>query len=283
MLEKIARQEKLPKKIYKKRLRALQKRLFRLQRAYWELGLASVVVVEGWDGSGKGDVVNRLTERLEPRAFKLHYIRAPRTHETMMPSLWRFWMKLPSYREMGIFVPSWYAGFIEGRVAGALDDQEWQRVWRRVSDFERALADDRYVVVKLFLHLDKKTRARRLEKLKEEPATAWKVDERVREAHERYGEYRPVIEDVLVRTESEWGPWTIVEASDPRGTRVRSAEAVVDRLAAGLLRRGLGDALEARAALGEDAADDPDNDPDSDPEDDMNGGDDDDIENGEDA
>ena len=244
MLDKITLHKKLSKKVYKDQFNKLRKRLFLLQRAYWECELASLVVVEGWDGSGKGEIVSKLTERLEPRAFKLHFVRPPRTHEVSLPAMWRFWMQVPSYREMGIFVPSWYAGFIEARLDPGIDESEWFRTWRRVSDFERALADDRYVVVKLFLHLDKKTRRRRLEQLTEDPATRWKVDQGVLDAHERYDEYLTVIEDVLARTESEWGPWTIIEASDPRGARVRAAEALVARLEAGLERHGHGQVLD---------------------------------------
>ena len=247
MLEKITPSKPVPKKIYKERFGRLRRRLFLLQRAYWECELASVVVVEGWDGSGKGKVVNKITERLEPRAFKLHFVRPPRSHEALMPAMWRFWMQLPNYREMGLFVPSWYAGFVEQRVDPGIDEVEWARTWRRVNDFERALAEDRYVVVRVFLHLDEETRGRRLEELSDDPETGWKVDDRVRKAHDRYQDYRAVLEDLLARTESEWAPWTIVEASDSRAARIRTAEVLAARLTAGLERHGRLDVLDQLA------------------------------------
>lgn len=239
MLEKIDLRRKLSKKDYKEALPRLQRRLFRLQRACWELEMSSIVVIEGWDGVGKGKVVSKLSERLEPRGFKFHATREPRTYELQMPPMWRFWMKLPNYGEMALFGPSWYAGFLEDRVERHTPDDEWARVRRRVVDFERTLADDRYVVVKLFLHIGKKDREARLTKLEKNPRTSWMVDERTWDFHRRYDDYVVAIEEMMEYTESEWGPWTIVEATDLRWAVIKVLETLIGRLEQGLRDREL--------------------------------------------
>lgn len=81
MLEAVNLGLKLDKAEYKPRLRALQRHLHELQRACREAQVGTVVVFEGWDAAGKGSSIRKLTERLEPRAFRLHATRAPRTHE----------------------------------------------------------------------------------------------------------------------------------------------------------------------------------------------------------
>ena len=78
MLEKVDLTRAMPKEEYKSRLPALQERLYELQLAASETGLASVIVFEGWDAAGKGTCISVLTSRLEPRAFRLHVIQEPR-------------------------------------------------------------------------------------------------------------------------------------------------------------------------------------------------------------
>ena len=72
---------------------ALQRRLYDLQKACWDAKIPSIIVFEGWDAAGKGTSINLLTSRLDPRGFKLYPIQAPRTFETHLPWLWRFWLK----------------------------------------------------------------------------------------------------------------------------------------------------------------------------------------------
>src|ERR1039458_9876808 len=108
MLEKVDLTRAIPKEEYKTRLPALQASLYDLQLRTSEAGLPSVIVFEGWEAAGKGTCINVLTSRLEPRAFRVHVIQEPRTHELHMPWLYRFWHHIPNYGQMSIFDRSWY-------------------------------------------------------------------------------------------------------------------------------------------------------------------------------
>ena len=108
MLEKVDLTKELAKSEFKSRLPYLRNRLYDLQKACWDASIPSVILFEGWDAAGKGSSVNLLTQRLDPRGFKLYAIQAPRTYEKHMPWLWRFWLKLPNYGQMAIFDRSWY-------------------------------------------------------------------------------------------------------------------------------------------------------------------------------
>lgn len=240
MLEKVDLTKRLSSKEYKARLPRLRSRLYDLQKACWDANIPSVILFEGWDAAGKGTSINLLTQRLDPRGFKLYAIQAARTYETHMPWLWRFWLKLPNYGEMAIFDRSWYGRVLVERVEGLTpEEEEWRKGFRDIVDFERAIADDGYVVIKFFLHISKKEQARRFKKLERDPLECWHVQPEDWEHHRKYEEYVTAIEEMLERTDTEWGPWTIVEATNRRWTRVKIFDTIIRRLEEALEARGL--------------------------------------------
>jgi polyphosphate kinase 2 (PPK2 family) len=238
MLEKVDLTRKLPKEEYKQLKPRLQRRLYDLQKSCWDAKIPSITVFEGWDAAGKGTAINLLTSRLDPRGFKLHPIQAPRTYEMHLPWLWRFWQKIPNYGEMGIFDRSWYGRVLVERVEGLTPVREWRKGYRDIVDFERTLADDGYVTIKFFLHIAKKEQKRRFKKLEKNPLKSWHVQPEDWEHHRKYKEYVVAIEEMLERTDTEWGPWTIVEATDRRWARVKIFQTIIQRLEMALTDRG---------------------------------------------
>lgn len=229
MLEKVDLSKKLPRRDYKSRVSHHRNRLYDLQKARWDAEIPSVILFEGWDAAGKGTAVNVLTQRLDPRGFKLYAIQAPRTYERLMPRLWRFWLKLPSYGEMAIFDRGWYVRVLVERGEGFALEDGWRRAYRDIVDFERTLADDGCPVIKFFLHVSKREQARRFKTLEEDPLESWHTQPEDREHHREYDEYLLATEERLERTEKEWGPWTIVESTDRRWARVMAFETIVGR------------------------------------------------------
>lgn len=239
MLEKIDLTRKLSKKEYNDRLPGLQRRLYDLEKACWDAKIPSIILFEGWDASGKGTSINLLTSRLDPRGFKLYPIQAPRTFETHMPWLWRFWLKLPNYGEMAIFDRSWYGRVLVERVEGLTPEEEWRKGYRDIVDLERVLADDGHVIVKFWLHISKEEQRRRFKNLEKDPLEAWHVQPEDWAHHRRYDEYLVAVEEMLERTDTEWGPWTIVEATDRRWCRVKIFDTIIRRLEEAVQGRGL--------------------------------------------
>jgi polyphosphate kinase 2 (PPK2 family) len=238
MLEKVDLTRKLPKREYKKLVPRLQRRLYDLEKASWDAKIPSVIVFEGWDAAGKGTSINLLTSRLDPRGFKLHPIQAARTFETHLPWLWRFWQKLPNYGEMAIYDRSWYGRVLVERVEGLTAEAEWRKGYRDIVDFERAIADDGYVVIKFWLHISQQEQRRRFKMLEKDPLKAWHVQSEDWEHHRKYNEYLLAVEEMLERTDTEWGPWTIVEATDRRWARVKIFETIIRRLEEAISERG---------------------------------------------
>jgi polyphosphate kinase 2 (PPK2 family) len=239
MLEKIDLDRSLPKPEYKPRIEWLQERLLDLQTVCWKEKIASIIVFEGWDAAGKGTVVNALTQRLEPRGFRLYSIQAPRSNEASMPWLWRFWQKLPNYGEIAIFDRSWYGRVLVERVEKLTPKERWLAGYQDILNFERTLADDGYAILKFFLHISKDEQRRRFRAMEKDPLSAWHVQPEDWEHHRKYEKYVRAAEEMFSRTETEWAPWTIVEATDLRWARVRIFETIVRRLEEALQQRGV--------------------------------------------
>jgi polyphosphate kinase 2 (PPK2 family) len=234
MLEKVNLKHQLSKNEYKSILPSLQRRLYDLEKACWDHKVASILVFEGWDASGKGSAISTLTARLDPRGFKLHPITPPRTYEQNRPWLWRFWLRTPNYGEMAIFDRSWYRRVLEDKVEKRIPKKEAGRAFRDIVEFEQMLADDGTVIVKFWLHISKKEQKKRFCALEKDPLESWRVAKEDWARHQKYNVYLKAAEEMLARTESEYGPWTIVDATSRWYARRNIFETVIRTLEARL-------------------------------------------------
>ncbi len=234
MLKNVNLKRKLTREEYKQHLPDLQQRVFGLEKACWDNGLSTIVVVEGWDGAGKGAAIAALTQRMDPRGFKLYPITKPTHEELRMPWLWRFWMKVPDKGDMVIFNHSWYYRVLDARVERETNEVEWRRGYRDIIEFERTLADSGVVIIKLFLHISRKDQKRRLREIEADPLESWRVTADDWDRHRRYDDYLAAIEDMLELTESAQAPWTVVEASSRWYARRKIFETIISALEARL-------------------------------------------------
>ncbi len=237
MLEKINLDLKLPRDQFERLLPGLQRRLYDLEKACWDQKIASIIVFEGWDAAGKGSAISQLVSRMDPRGFRLRPIQEPRTYEKNHPWIWRFWLATPNYGEMAIFDRSWYRRVLDERVEGGLSKQDVQRAMRDIVEFEQMLASDGVVLIKFWLHITKKEQRKRFKAIEKDPLESWHLTAQDWDRHKRYNKYLKAVEDMLAQTESEWGPWTIVEATSKWYARRKVFDTVI-----GALERRLGSA-----------------------------------------
>ena len=230
MLENLNLKKKLSTEEYKGVIPGLQARLYDLEKACWDNGVPTVIVFEGWDASGKGTSIRALTQRLDPRGFKLYRITAPRTYEQQRPWLWRFWLKVPNRGEMVIFDHSWYTRVLQERVEQVIPHKAVQQAFRDIIEFERMLADDGTVILKFFLHISKKEQRRRFETLMSDSLEAWRVTKEDWARHKKYSQHLAAAEEMLELTESEYAPWTAVEATSKSYTRKCVFETIIGAL-----------------------------------------------------
>lgn len=227
MLENINLKKKLSRKEYKRILPPLQQRLYNLEKACWDQDVPAIIVFEGWDAAGKGTTIAALTQRLDPRGFKLHPITAPRSYEQQRPWLQRFWLKVPNRGEMALFDHSWYGRVLEERVERTIPKKAWRQAYRDIIEFERMLADDGAVIQKLFLHISKKEQKERFRAIEADRLEAWRVTREDWQRHQKYEKYLAACEEMLELTDSEYAPWTIVEATSKWHARKKVFETII--------------------------------------------------------
>ncbi len=230
MLENVNLKRSLSREEYKRALPGLQRRLYELEKACWDTGRPSIIVFEGWDAAGKGGCISTLTARLDPRGFKLHSIQPPRTYEQNHPWLWRFWLNTPNRGEMVIFDHSWYHRVLDERAEKTVPRKTWRQAFDDIGEFERMLADDGTTILKFWLHISKKEQKKRFRKMEADPLESWRVTARDWERHQQYDDYAEAAEEMLARTESEFAPWTIIEATSRFWARRKVFETIIAAL-----------------------------------------------------
>lgn len=253
MLENVNLERKLSREEYAAALPSLQRRLYDLEKACWDRHISSIVVFEGWDAAGKGSAIQTLTQRLDPRGFKLHSTQGPRTFEKNRPWLWRFWLNVPNRGEMVIFDQSWYGRVLLERVEELIPDRDWRAAYGDIADFERMLSDDGTVIMKFFFHISKKEQKKRFEKIEKDPLESWRVTRNDWARHKLYKQYCEAAEEMFERTEAEYAPWTIVEATSRWFARKKVFDTIIEAL-----ERRLGKYAPAPASAEEDVDHDAD-------------------------
>src|SRR5438045_9534099 len=140
---------------YEALLKKYQLRILRLQQKMHQRQLRAVVAFEGWDAAGKGGAIRRLTEKLDPRGFKVYPIAAPRPEEQGRHYLWRFWQKLPVPGEIAVFDRTWYGRVLVERMEKFASKAEWRRAYDEINQFEKLLSEDGCPILKIFLQITK--------------------------------------------------------------------------------------------------------------------------------
>jgi polyphosphate:AMP phosphotransferase len=230
MLENIDLSRRIPKAEYGEAKDATGLKLAALQRRVTELRIPVIIVFEGWSAAGKGTLINNLILPLDPRGFRVHSTLPPNEEEALRPFLWRFWISTPAAGRQAIFDRSWYRRVLTDRVNGEVKGRRLQQAFDDIRSFERQLADEGNVILKFFLHISKKEQKRRFEKLRRNPATAWRVTEDDLKAHRQYKEYLQATEDMLAETDTDVAPWTVIESEDRRFASLKIFNTVISAL-----------------------------------------------------
>ena len=219
---------------YKADLDALQERVSRLFVANLVHRRKVVVVVEGWDASGKGGAIQRLTARCDPRAYRVWPIAAPSDEEKVRHYLWRFWTRLPKSGEVAIFDRSWYGRVLVERVEGFASEAEWRRAYDEINEFESLLAADGAMLVKLFFHITQETQDERFRARIEHPWKRWKVTGEDLRNRERRKDYLEAVKSMFELTDTRWAPWRVIDGNDKKSARIAGLTAVAEAMTAAL-------------------------------------------------
>ena len=226
MLDQAEQGLTLSERAYDRAVDRLRPRLLDAQQALRASGRQVIVIVSGADGAGKGELVHRLNEWLDPRGVATHAFWDASDEEEQRPHLWRFWRAMPGAGRVGVFFGSWYTRPIIERVTRQRRKRDFVPELDRLVAFERLLADGGTVLLKLWLHLAKDAQRRRLKELERDGRLG--PDDG---AHfKRYDRFREVSERALVHTHEPWAPWHPIDATDRRHREVTCGRLLLDAL-----------------------------------------------------
>jgi polyphosphate kinase 2 (PPK2 family) len=217
---------------YREKVQDLQLQLLHFQRKILESKRNVILVFEGPDAAGKGGVIKRLTEKLDPRVLRVYSIVKPTEEEYRHHYLWRFWNKMPAQGEIAIFDRSWYGRVLVERVEGFCSEKEWRRAFEEINAMEKTVIEGGSVFLKFYLFISKEEQLRRFEQRAADPYKHWKISDEDWRNRRRWKEHIEAAEEMFERTSTKIAPWTLVESEFKWYARLKVLKAVVKKFGA---------------------------------------------------
>lgn len=218
------------KQVYEERLEELQRRMLLVQQGIFHARRRAIVAIEGFDASGKGGAIRRLTEAIDPRGVKVVPVGPPAEDEQGRHWLYRFWRELPLPGTLTVFDRTWYGRVLVERVDGLAEKADWRRAYEEINEFEGTLVDDGIDLVKIFLGISKDEQLRRFEDRLRDPYKQWKIGKPDVRARREWGHYVEAVDDAFARTDTSKARWHLVAADRKWYARLEVLRIVTSRL-----------------------------------------------------
>ena len=199
---------------YLKELRRLQIVLVKLQEWVRCKGLKVVVIFEGRDAAGKGGVIKRITESLNPRVCRVVALPTPTEREKTQWYFQRYVAHLPAAGEMVLFDRSWYNRAGVERVMGFCTDDEYSEFLRSVPEFERMLVRSGIILIKYWFSVSDHEQERRFQARIDDPTKRWKLSPMDMQSRSRWVEYSKAKDEMFAHTDIKQAPWYVVNADN---------------------------------------------------------------------
>jgi polyphosphate kinase 2 len=223
-------QASIDRQVYFKELFRLQSELVKLQDWVQHQKLKVVVLFEGRDAAGKGGVIKRITQRLNPRVCRVAALPAPSERERSQWYFQRYISHLPAGGEMVLFDRSWYNRAGVERVMGFCTDAQLEEFFLTVPEFEKMLIGSGIVLVKYWFSITDEEQHLRFEMRIHDPIKQWKLSPMDLESRRRWEQYTKAKEAMLERTHTEEAPWWVVEAVDKKKARLNCIHHLLEQI-----------------------------------------------------
>jgi polyphosphate kinase 2 len=215
-----AKPARIPSRVFEVELARLQRELVLMQEHIKAKGLKVVVVFEGRDAAGKGGVIRRIVERLNPRVCRVVALGTPTEREKTQWYFQRYAPHLPAAGEMVLFDRSWYNRAGVERVMGFCSEQEYQEFMRSCPEFERMLARSGTVLIKYWFSVSDDEQERRFQARATDPMRRWKLSPMDLKSREKWVDYSRAKDEMFMYTDIKQAPWYVVNADDKRRARL---------------------------------------------------------------
>jgi polyphosphate kinase len=211
---------KIDKKPYEQELERLQIELVKLQEWVKHKGLKVVVLFEGRDAAGKGGVIKRITECLNPRICRVEALGTPTEREKTQWYFQRYATRLPGAGEIVLFDRSWYNRAGVERVMGFCTDEEYVEFMRSCPEFERMLVRSGIILIKYWFSVSDEEQEVRFQARMKDPTKRWKLSPMDLTARAKWVDYSRAKDEMFNHTDIKQAPWYVVNADNKRRARL---------------------------------------------------------------
>ena len=222
--------KKLKKKVYKRELARLQVELVKLQAWIKAKRLKVVVIFEGRDAAGKGGVIKRISECMNPRICKVVALGTPSDREKTQWYFQRYVAHLPAAGEMVLFDRSWYNRAGVERVMGFCTYEEYHEFFRSCPQFEIMLQRSGIILIKYWFSVSDEEQERRFQARIDDPTKRWKLSPMDLKSREKWMEYSKAKDDMFAATDIPESPWHVVEADNKKRARLNCISHLLNQI-----------------------------------------------------
>tara|TARA_R110002073_G_scaffold139232_2_gene289334 strand:- start:108653 stop:109441 length:789 start_codon:yes stop_codon:yes gene_type:complete len=212
---------------YEKRLVKLQVELVRLQTWAINNNERIIIIFEGRDAAGKGGAIRRITERINPRHFRIVALPKPSEEEKTQWYFQRYVNQFPKAGEIVFFDRSWYNRAVVEPVNGFCTPEQYAIFMNHVNSFERMVTDSGIRVVKIYMSISKREQAKRFTDIKSNPLKQWKMTEVDRKAQELWDVYTDYKKRMFSNTKDSGIPFKIIRANKKTSARVATIQHIL--------------------------------------------------------
>ena len=215
-----SKNKKINTKLYNKEIERLQTEMVKLQEWVRQKGLKVVVVFEGRDAAGKGGVIKRIMERMNPRIAHVIALGTPTEKEKTQWYFQRYVPHLPAAGEIVLFDRSWYNRAGVERVMGFCTDEEYEEFMRTCPEFERMLTRSGIILIKYWFSVSDEEQEKRFQARTRDTKKFWKLSPMDLESRSRWMEYSKAKDDMFKYTDIKEAPWYAVNADNKKRARL---------------------------------------------------------------
>ncbi len=203
--------DKLPEAFANHKTSELGENLDKLQRLAQAKSMPVLILLDGWESSGKGYVLKDLTREMDPRYVRVEAFEALTDEEQAHPVTWKFWQRIPSRQEIAVFDRSFYYTVMNNL---ELSKKALKKQLKDIQAFESALIKDGYLVIKFFLNISKDQQMERIKELEKSPQAEYLLSDNDYYQNKKYKKHRKHFDYILEQTHTSQSPWHIINAED---------------------------------------------------------------------
>lgn len=216
--------------VYNKAISKLQTNLVALQEWVKQEGLKVIIIFEGRDASGKGGVIKRITEKLNPRVVKVMALGIPTEREKGQWYFQRYVPHLPAKGEIILFDRSWYNRAGVEKVMGFCTEEEHREFLRSCPEFERMLIRSGTILLKYWFSVSDEIQEKRFKDRVANPQKRWKFSPMDLESRAKWIEYSKAKDEMFAHTDTKQSPWFVVDADDKKKARLNCIHHILEQI-----------------------------------------------------